>query len=105
VIAIAAAISSGSIALLGFGVDSFVETASGAILIWRLRAEDHAMDAHAIERLDRRAHQLVGLSLFALAAYITTDAAAALWRGERPEASWVGIAVNTRSPTSSPLAD
>jgi uncharacterized membrane-anchored protein len=68
-------------------VDSFVETASGAILIWRLRAERRAADESAIERLDRRAHQLVGLSLFALAAYVAVAAITALWRGERPEAS------------------
>lgn len=97
VVAVAAAASSGSIALLAFGVDSFVETASAAILIWRLRAESHAMDEHAIERLDRRAHQLVGLSLFALAAYVAADASVALWRGERPEASWIGIAVTSLS--------
>jgi divalent metal cation (Fe/Co/Zn/Cd) transporter len=96
-VAVAAAVSSGSIALLAFGVDSFVETASGAILIWRLRAESLAMDAHAIERLDRRAHQLVGLSLFALAAYVAADAIASLWRGARPETSWVGIAVTSIS--------
>ena len=96
-VAVAAAVSSGSIALLGFGVDSFVETGSGAILIWRLRAERHALDPHEIERLDRRAHQLVGLSLFALAAYIASDAIASLWRGERPETSWVGIAVTSIS--------
>src|SRR6266850_7937152 len=59
-VAVAAALSPGSIALLGFGVDSFVETASGAILIWRLRAEGKAEDEKAIEQLDRRAHQLAG---------------------------------------------
>ncbi len=93
----AAALSSGSIALLGFGVDSFVETASGAILIWRLRAERRAEDERAIERLDRTAHRLVGLSLFALAAYITVDASSALWARERPGASWIGIAVTAIS--------
>jgi divalent metal cation (Fe/Co/Zn/Cd) transporter len=97
IVAVAAALSSGSIALLGFGVDSFVETLSGAILIWRLRAEDRDMDAQLVERLDRRAHQLVGLSLFALAAYIAVDASRALWSGERPEQSWVGIAVTAIS--------
>ena len=97
IVAVAAALSSGSIALLGFGVDSFVETLSGAILIWRLRAEDRDMDARAVEQLDRRAHQLVGLSLFALAAYIAVDASWALWSGERPQQSWVGIAVTAIS--------
>ena len=96
-VAVGAALSSGSIALLGFGVDSFVETASGAILIWRLRAEGKAEDEKAIEQLDRRAHQLVGISLFALAAYIAVDASVALWTRERPGASWIGIAVTTIS--------
>jgi divalent metal cation (Fe/Co/Zn/Cd) transporter len=96
-VAVAAAVSSGSIALLAFGADSFVETASGAILIWRLRAESRAEDEETIQRLDRRAHRLVGLSLFGLAAYVVLDAGAALWRGEGPEASWVGIAVTSVS--------
>lgn len=91
-IAVAAALAAGSVALLGFGIDSFVESASGAILVWRLLAEmGRAADAHAIERLDRRARKLVSLSLFALALYVAVDASLALWRNERPEASLVGI--------------
>ena len=92
-IAVAAAVAAGSVALLGFGVDSFVESASGGILLWRLRAEKGMRDARAIERLDRRAHQLVGVSLFLLAAYVAVDAGLALWHRERPEASPVGIAL------------
>lgn len=92
VIAVAAALAAGSVALLGFGIDSFVESASGGILVWRLLAEmGRAADAHAIERLDCRARKLVSLSLFALALYVAVDASMALWRSERPEASLVGI--------------
>jgi len=91
VVAIAAALAAGSVALLAFGIDSFVECASGAVLIWRLRAEKTAKDAAAIERLDRRAHQLVGWSLFALAAWVVVDASKTLYLGERPEPSLVGI--------------
>jgi divalent metal cation (Fe/Co/Zn/Cd) transporter len=93
VVAIAAALAAGSVALLAFGIDSFVECASGAILIWRLRAEKTANDAVAIERLDRRAHQLVGGSLFALAAWVVFDAAKALVTQEHPEPSAVGMAL------------
>jgi divalent metal cation (Fe/Co/Zn/Cd) transporter len=93
IVAVGAALAAGSVALLGFGVDSFVETASGAILIWRLRGERGAHDHAAIERLDGRAHRLVGVSLFLLAGYIALEAGRSLWTGERPEASWVGIAV------------
>ena len=91
VIAIAAALAAGSVALLAFGIDSFVECASGAILIWRLRAERSAKDAAAIKRLDRRAHQLVGWSLFALAAWVVFDAATALHAQEHPEPSTAGL--------------
>ena len=91
VVAIAAALAAGSVALLAFGIDSFVECASGGILIWRLRAERSAQHAAAIKRLDRRAHQLVGWSLFALAAWVVFDAATALYKQEHPEPSTVGL--------------
>jgi divalent metal cation (Fe/Co/Zn/Cd) transporter len=97
VVAVAAALAAGSVALLGFGIDSFVESASGAVLIWRLLAERRTADPEAIERLDRRAHQLVGATLFLLAAYVAIDASLALWHRERPEASPVGIALTSIS--------
>ncbi|HTO48154.1 MAG TPA: cation transporter [Burkholderiales bacterium] len=97
IVAVGAALAAGSVALLGFGVDSFVETGSGAILIWRLRAEQRVHDQAAIEWLDGRAHRLIGASLFLLAGYIALDAGWSLWAGERPEGSWVGIAVTALS--------
>jgi divalent metal cation (Fe/Co/Zn/Cd) transporter len=97
VVAVGAALAAGSIALLGFGIDSFVETASGAILIWRLRAERNAVGEEEIERLDRIAHRWVGASLFALAAYVAADAARALWAHDEPSPSWVGIGVTSVS--------
>jgi divalent metal cation (Fe/Co/Zn/Cd) transporter len=97
VIAVAAAVAAGSVALLGFGIDSFVETTSGGILVWRLRAERGGLDHHAIERLDHRARKLVAVSLFILAAYVVVDATKALWLRERPEGTLVGIALTTVS--------
>lgn len=96
-IALAAALAAGSVALLGFGADSFIETASGAVLVWRLRAERGVHDHRRIERLDRRAHELVALSLFLLAGYVALEAAGSLWRREIPERSWVGIALTSVS--------
>jgi len=93
VVAIAAAVAAGSVALLGFGIDSVVESASGGILIWRLRAEARAADAEAVEALDRRAHKLVGASLVLLAVYVAGDAAWTLWTRERPSPSLVGVGV------------
>ncbi|MBK9258214.1 MAG: cation transporter [Polyangiaceae bacterium] len=97
VIAVSAAVAAGSVALLGFGIDSFVESTSGGVLIWRLKAERSGMDSEAIERLDRRAHKLVALTLFVLAAYIVIDAGKTLWLRERPEPSPVGIGLTTVS--------
>lgn len=102
-VGVGAALAAGSIALLGFGLDSFVECASALVLVWRLRSEraaaaaGRALDRTAVERLDRRAHQLVGLSLFLLAAYVAGDALWTLWRRERPEPSPVGIALTALS--------
>lgn len=96
-VALWAARASGSVALLGFGIDSCVETLSGAILIWRLRAEGSAENAEAVEALDGRAHKLVGASLLLLAVYVACDGALSLWKGERPESSPVGMALTALS--------
>jgi prolipoprotein diacylglyceryltransferase len=91
IIGIGAGLAANSVALLGFGIDSVVESASGGVLIWRLKEEEAGMDREAVESLDRRAHKLVAGSLFALAVYVALDAARALWTQDRPEASLVGI--------------
>ena len=82
---------------MGFGIDSFVESASGSIIIWRLLAERAHTDAEAIEALERRAQRLVALSLFGLAAYIVLDALKTLILQEHPEPSAVGVAITTLS--------
>lgn len=97
VIAVGAALAAGSVALLAFGIDSFVESTSGAILIWRLWAERHARDPAAIERLEHRARRLVAISLFALAAWVAFDAVTSLWKSERPDASVLGIVLTSVS--------
>jgi divalent metal cation (Fe/Co/Zn/Cd) transporter len=90
-VAIAAALAAGSVALLGFGIDSFVESASGSILIWRLIAERRATDIERIGEVERRAQKLVAASLVLLAIYIAWESITALLAGERPEPSLVGI--------------
>jgi divalent metal cation (Fe/Co/Zn/Cd) transporter len=98
ILAVLAATAAGSVALLGFGIDSFVESTSGGILIWRLRAEKAGGRSQAdIQALDERAHKLVAFTLFALAAYVTIDACSALWNRDRPESSPLGIAVTALS--------
>lgn len=97
-IAVAAAVAAGSVALFGFGLDSFVESASGCVLIWRLSAERSSeVTANDIARLDERAHRMVGVSLFLLAAYVAVDALTTLYQHERPRASLVGIVLTSLS--------
>jgi cation diffusion facilitator family transporter len=97
VIAVGAGARAGSIALLAFGIDSFVECASGCVLIWRLSAEQRTDSPERIEQLEHSARRMVGLSLFLLAAYVTFDAAKALIMGERPDSSLVGIVLSAVS--------
>lgn len=92
VIAIAAGVASGSVALVAFGIDSFVETISGAVLIWRLRTEERGgLDDLALERVERRAELLVGAAFMVLAAYVAFESLRTLVAAEAPDASPVGI--------------
>jgi cation diffusion facilitator family transporter len=97
VVGIGAALAAGSMALLGFGVDSIVESLSGLVLLWRLGAEQRGADRAAVERIETRAERLVGLSLLALAVFVAVGATTRLLAGERPEASPVGIALASLS--------
>ena len=80
--------ASGSVALLGFGIDSFVESASGSVMIWRLHAERNADedDEERIEHVERRAQKLVAGSLILLAAYIAWDSITLAHRRRAPGA-------------------
>lgn len=97
-IAVSAALLAGSVALLGFGIDSFVESASGVVMIWRLLAERRAGsdDAH-LDASEHRARRLVALSLFLLAAFVVVDAADTLITQERPAFSLVGVLLTSVS--------
>jgi cation diffusion facilitator family transporter len=90
-VAIAAGLAAGSVALMGFGIDSFVESASGSVLVWRLLAERRATDEERIEQVERRAQKLVAASLVLLAVYITWDSITSILGGEHPQPSLVGI--------------
>ena len=99
-VALVCGAAAGSIALLGFGLDSLVEVSSGGILLWRLRA-DH--DEERRERVERIALKLVGLSLLLLAAYVAGDSVVSLVRREAPGRSLPGIALATASLIAMPL--
>lgn len=97
-IAIGAGVVARSPALIGFGVDSFVESVSGGALIWRLRSEiNGSADEEAIERIEHRAERFVGVAFLLLAAYVAFEAIRALIGEEAPDASPVGIALTAVS--------
>lgn len=100
VVAVAAGLLAGSIALVGFGIDSVIEMSSGAILLWRLASD---REEEARERIEARALKLVGVSLLALAAYVAIEAAKTLIEGEAPHTSYVGIGLAIASLIAMPL--
>ena len=85
-VALAAGSAASSIALIGFGLDSIIETLSGLALLWRFkqRALDEA-------RAESRAVRLVGLTFLALAAYVAFEATTDLWNHRAPEFSLPGF--------------
>ena len=85
-LAIGAGIAASSIALVGFGADSLVESIAGVVLLWRLgesRIES--------ERAERRAQRLIGLSFWLIAAYVGLEAMRSLLGSDQPSVSYVGI--------------
>jgi divalent metal cation (Fe/Co/Zn/Cd) transporter len=99
-VAVLAGLLAGSVALVGFGVDSAIESSSGAVLLWRLRAEQTGKN---IERAEQTALKLVGASLLLLAAYVTFDAIKTLVTSEQPQRSILGIALSVLSLIVMPL--
>lgn len=90
VIAITAGLVAGSVALVGFGLDSVVEVSSGLIILWQFR---HRLP----ESRERAALRLMSFSFFALAAYVTVESARSLVTGHESEPSTVGIALAATS--------
>jgi divalent metal cation (Fe/Co/Zn/Cd) transporter len=91
-VAISAALMAGSVALLGFGLDSVIEALASVIVIWRFTGERRLSD-HA----EGRAQRLVAVSFFLLAPYVAQDAIRTLIAGEHPSISWVGIGLSISS--------
>jgi divalent metal cation (Fe/Co/Zn/Cd) transporter len=98
-VAVAAAIAAGSVVLLGFGADSFVESASAVLMLWRLVGERRLRDHRDLERIETRARRLTALSLMLLAGYVAIDAVHALVVSERPRFSAAGAVLLVVSMT------
>jgi divalent metal cation (Fe/Co/Zn/Cd) transporter len=84
VVAVSAGLAAGSVALIGFGLDSVVEVSSGLVILWQFR---HRLP----ESRERQALRLMALSFFALAGYVGFESVRALVSGGDPDASPVGI--------------
>jgi divalent metal cation (Fe/Co/Zn/Cd) transporter len=85
-VAIAAAVIAGSVALLGFGLDSGIEALASIIVIWRFTGTRLLG-----EGAERRAQQLVAVSFYLLAPYIAAEAIWGLANGEHAETSIAGL--------------
>jgi divalent metal cation (Fe/Co/Zn/Cd) transporter len=92
-IAFAAGIAAGSIALVGFGADSLIESVAGFVLIWRLAGAGR----------ERTAQRLIGVSFYVLAAYVAVEAVRTVIVGQHPDASWVGIGLAAFTLVTMPL--
>ncbi len=102
-VAMIAAGLSGSHALVGFGLDSFVESISGMVMVWRFWQFDPADPEERFHRIERKASRLVAYSFFILGAYVILDAGYALYRRDAPQTSLVGIALAIASLAVMPV--
>ena len=97
-VALVAGIAAGSIALVGFGLDSAIEGFASVIVIWRFTG--HRVFSHEAEE---RAQRLVAVQFFLLAPYVAVQSTRALINADHADASWVGIGLAIGSLVLMPL--
>ena len=98
VIAVVAGITAGSIALIGFGIDSAIEGMASVVIIWRF------WGARALsETAERRAQKLVAVQFFILAPYVAIESLRALVTSHEAETSWLGIGLTISSAALMPV--
>src|SRR5437867_785282 len=100
IIAVVAGGFAGSISLVGFGIDSFIEVTSGSVLLWRMAVD---ADMYGRELNERRALRIVGLCFLALAAYVAYESLSDLIRAQAPERSIPGAVLACVSLVVMPL--
>jgi divalent metal cation (Fe/Co/Zn/Cd) transporter len=103
ILAIWAGVQAHSIALVSFGLDSFIECAAAGVLLWRLAIEARGASAEIIERSERRVHRFIGGTFFALALYVLFQASWTLWQQKTVEESFLGIILAVASLVIMPL--
>jgi divalent metal cation (Fe/Co/Zn/Cd) transporter len=97
-VALVAGAIAGSIALVGFGLDSVVEGLASVVIIWRFTG--HRVFSHAAEQ---RAQKLVAVQFFLLAPYVGFESVSTLVSADKPDVSWVGIGLAVGSVILMPL--
>jgi divalent metal cation (Fe/Co/Zn/Cd) transporter len=97
-VALAAGLAANSIALIGFGADSLVESLAGLIVLWRFAA-----NRRDSERAEQRAQRLIAVSFYVIAAYVAVEAGRTLLDASHPEASWIGIGLAAVTLVTMPL--
>jgi divalent metal cation (Fe/Co/Zn/Cd) transporter len=102
-IALWSGMRAGSIALIGFGLDSVIETSAATLLVWRLIVETSGSDRDTVERTERSVQRFVGLTFLMLAVYVTVQASWTLWSGFAPDESLIGVLLAAVSSTVMPL--
>jgi divalent metal cation (Fe/Co/Zn/Cd) transporter len=85
-VAVGAGLAAGSVALIGFGADSVIESVAGVVLLWRFAGTRHTSDD-----AERRAYRLIAISFWVIAAWVGFEALRQLVDGTHPEVSWVGM--------------
>lgn len=97
-IALVAGIAAGSIALIGFGADSLIESLAGFVVLWLFTGR-RLGSAGA----ERRAQQLIAASFFVLAAYVGAEAIRTFVAGNHPDTSWIGVGLAAFTAPTMPL--
>src|ERR1700752_1762815 len=100
IVAVVAGAIAGSISLVGFGVDSFIEVTSGATLLWRIAVDS---DVHKRKRHETHRLRIVGVCFLALAAYIAYESVSNLIGRKAPEHSLPGIVLACASLVVMPI--
>jgi divalent metal cation (Fe/Co/Zn/Cd) transporter len=99
-IAVGAGLAAGSIALVGFGADSLIESIAGFVVLWLFSGARRGSPS-----AERRAQQLIAVSFYVLAAYVAVEAVRTLAGGDHPSTSWLGIGLAAfTAATMPPLA-
>ncbi len=97
-VAVTAGILAGSIALVGFGIDSAIEAVASLVIVWRFTGSRLLSDAAEL-----RAQKLVAVQFFLLAPYVAAEAIHKLVAAEQAETSWLGIALTASSLVAMPI--